>query len=846
MALVALLPTLAAARAAHEPQTFESLCTMRAAAASRREDPFRDYYDTDHHYRYYEWRVCGHSAWYRSEYMSAAAIGSKAYFAPYSADHVGVVDVSSSTFSTISIPDDGVTNKYVGAAAIGATVYFSPFNEDNVGVLHTASSTFSTLRLDGVIRGGQNYADAVAVGTTLYMAPWSQDGVGVLDAATSTFSTIDFATPRGARNKYWGAAAIGTKAYFAPFYSVGVLVLDISTSTLSTISTSIAGRAYWGYAGALALGANVYFSPRCETNIGVLDTTTATFSIINITQGPWSSRECGMQKQPYFDIAAAALGAAAPAALNSTADSHDDDSVYDDSYTEASVIMPGPPSSSIAAIGTKVYVVPDGLREVGVLDTVEHVFSTINGTKTEQAYAGAVAVGSKIVFAPCVGGTAAMLRTSSATPPATASSPTPDCSDAASSIVLPPPSLPRPAPPEVLRPTVLAIALLSAGSFLCACAVLGALSYRAAQSVATLRRSCDRAQGDLQLLTHQARPHSWGPHATAQVSLPPAPPSASAGGSAAGDAAAVRGSSEGTAMSVTSTEAEQVLTLMEESELEQVLVNEMPGLAQQDKQELNPPQPDAAADEVAGLLEGVQQGEQPQSKRPRQNVSDEGSGGVAPQGCSSPGSSVDAPAASLEDGWIACSTSASQALAAARAHRMSVGGTLDARALSSSVHGTDDSTSASAESLGVDDGPAQQEGQKAHSAFPAPARQPVKEAFLGSRLHACKSCRRAKKICVDDQRPCARCVRLGLPCDEVVKPVKRACTNCSQTKVKCDLDAENDPCSRCRRLGLVCTPLDHTPSHIGRRMKRMSRSSSRNDDGGTPAAETSEPGSGFS
>ena len=299
-------------------------------------------------------------------------------------------------------------------------------------------------------------------------------------------------------------------------------------------------------------------------------------------------------------------------------------------------------------------------------------------------------------------------------------------------------------------------------------------------------------------------------------------------------------------MSVTSTEAKQVLTLMEESELEQVLVNEMPGLAQQDKQELNAPQPDAAADEVAGLLEGVQQGEQPQSKRPRQNVSDEGSGGVAPQGCSSPGSSVDAPAASLEDGWAACSTSASQALAAARAHRMSVGGTLDARALSSSVHGTDVSTSASAESPGVDDGPAQQEGQKAHSALPAPARQPVKEAFLGSRLHACKSCRRAKKICVDDERPCARCVRLGLPCDEVVKPVKRACTNCSQIKVKCDLDAENDPCSRCRRLGLVCTPLDHKPSHIGRRTKRMGRSSSRNDDGDTPAAATSEPGSGFS
>ena len=133
-------------------------------------------------------------------------------------------------------------------------------------------------------------------------------------------------------------------------------------------------------------------------------------------------------------------------------------------------------------------------------------------------------------------------------------------------------------------------------------------------------------------------------------------------------------------MSVTSTEAKQVLTLMEESELEQVLVNEMPGLAQQDKQELNAPQPDAAADEVAGLLEGVQQGEQPQSKRPRQNVSDEGSGGVAPQGCSSPGSSVDAPAASLEDGWAACSTSAFLAGSHLNTHPLQIFGGTNARA----------------------------------------------------------------------------------------------------------------------------------------------------------------------
>ena len=72
----------------------------------------------------------------------------------------------------------------------------------------------------------------------------------------------------------------------------------------------------------------------------------------------------------------------------------------------------------------------------------------------------------------------------------------------------------------------------------------------------------------------------------------------------------------------------------------------------------------------------------------------------------------------------------------------------------------------------------------------------------GPKLHACKNCQRAKTACMD-QRPCPRCLRLGIPCDNDAKTVKRACANCKRAKVKCDLDAA-EPCGRCRRLGLVC------------------------------------------
>ena len=57
-------------------------------------------------------------------------------------------------------------------------------------------------------------------------------------------------------------------------------------------------------------------------------------------------------------------------------------------------------------------------------------------------------------------------------------------------------------------------------------------------------------------------------------------------------------------------------------------------------------------------------------------------------------------------------------------------------------------------------------------------------------MHACRNCQRAKTACMD-VRPCPRCVRLGIPCDDGhPKTVKRACVLCKRAKVKCDLDEQ--------------------------------------------------------
>ena len=228
---------------------------------------------------------------------------------------------------------------------------------------------------------------------------------------------------------------------------------------------------------------------------------------------------------------------------------------------------------------------------------------------------------------------------------------------------------------------------------------------------------------------------------------------------------------------------------------------------------------------VGGMLRPfIDQGEQPQAKRLRSVASDEASGGGAPHGCSAPGPSVDTPAALIEHSWTACSTSASRVLAAAHAHHTSVSGVLDASTSSGSVlerpkPATADSTLFYRAQLGDlvrFDGPSVQDGEEVHSALPAPTPQPKKvpSAWDGvSTPHACKHCKTSKVTCLDGMRPCARCVRLGYPCEETARPVKHACTNCSRAKIKCDRDAENDRCRRCQHLGLVCVPSQHNVSH---------------------------------
>jgi hypothetical protein len=221
----------------------------------------------------------GHSTWQRwgtpagpgnaqcqPNYWGATAVGTKVVFAPHWQDNVGVLDTTTSAFSTyttrgawdggIDIDGEIVTGgyKYDGAAAVGTAAYFAPFNQDNVGVFDTQTSQFSTIstKPEGV-RGSGKYRGAAAVGTTVFFAPYNENNVGVVDTVSRTFLTIR--SPQlAAASMYHGAAAHGTKVYFAyaadglkPPPQIGRAVVSCHAWTLPwrTGPTSMTTCSWW-------------------------------------------------------------------------------------------------------------------------------------------------------------------------------------------------------------------------------------------------------------------------------------------------------------------------------------------------------------------------------------------------------------------------------------------------------------------------------------------------------------------------------------------------------------------------------------------------------------------------
>ena len=512
------------------------------------------------------------------KWAGGASVGTKVYFAPKFADTVGILDTETSHFRQVDIPYDNSASiwydtqgwsKYSGAAAVGSKVYFAPHAWDSVGVIDAKTDTFSEISIGGpkIIQNGlapiedfAKYSDATAVGTKVFFTPFSADNIGVLDTVTSAFSTIstvnDHANVTG-EAKYMGATAIGTTIYFAPSGD-NVGILDTVTNAFTTLSTYSAklpeGPHDWEwhfqgepaqgnmYNGAVAVGTTVYFAPFFANNVGVLDTVPGLFTTIGIRSARWHLKS-----------------------------------------TRENMLSAGPKYAGGGAIRAKVYFAPYLQDDVGVLDTVTRIFSTIstaalirpkpsfpaifdfnfgvddapldvNVTVPFDAtpwikYSGAVAVGSNVYFVPQnedyigvldasdnhTNVEANCLRTFSepSPPPSSPSSKGSGKGEGkgggqgSSSVIASDPQATAGLPIGMQ-----VIGLLVAGAFIISCVLVGFAYRHLSKRAGNLRQSRDRAQMDLSLLAHQVSVgrQDWSamgvsPPSTVPMSLPPAPPS---------------------------------------------------------------------------------------------------------------------------------------------------------------------------------------------------------------------------------------------------------------------------------------------------------------------------------
>ena len=178
---------------------------------------------------------------------------------------------------------------------------------------------------------------------------------------------------------------------------------SLTFSTIATTGPRQFNNCYM-YSGAAAVGNKVVFAPVDANNVGVLDTYTGNFITV-ATTGTSSSGE-----NKYAGAAAVANK------VYFTPDSQCNVGVFDTTNNIFTTVVTSYGNSyagcgnyereyaGAVALGDIVYFAPYAKNDVGVFNTTSNVFSTIALTGAASShigrYSGAVAVGNKVYFAP--------------------------------------------------------------------------------------------------------------------------------------------------------------------------------------------------------------------------------------------------------------------------------------------------------------------------------------------------------------------------------------------------------------------------------------------------------------
>ena len=213
------------------------------------------------------------------------------FFAPWSADNIGVLDPSTSSFTTIDICNKiSCGGRYTlssggqyrgGVLGPNDLIYFVPAYADNIGVLDPSSSTFTTIDISNTISiGGKYYGGVLGPNGLIYFVPANARNIGVLNPASSSFTTIDISKSVSGNWKYVGGV-VGPNGliYFIPYNANKIGVLYPNSSSFTTIDKFISASYFGGVLGPNGL---IYLVPGESKSIGVLNPVSSTFTTIDI------------------------------------------------------------------------------------------------------------------------------------------------------------------------------------------------------------------------------------------------------------------------------------------------------------------------------------------------------------------------------------------------------------------------------------------------------------------------------------------------------------------------------------------------------------------------------------
>ena len=279
--------------------------------------------------------------------------------------------------------NDKTDNFGWGGAAIGKYFVFGPFNYSGVGVLDTESGSVEYYPVElsgcwkniGTIRGTIFEDDWPYQEICLKGPEGSEEALA--GARLCSWDSVQDTAPWGC---FAGATALGTKVYFTPFNANEVGVFDTATMSWSLIPLNINLAHYKRCAGCRLediTGGCLDWDGRYPTGGQCYSCMEGYKYCTNVqTRGP-------IERKP-------------------------DGSGWWDGLLRPNASTPSTPAKFVggAAVGDHIYFAPYVARYVGVLDTVTGVFDLINATQTSipemagpMSYRGAVAVGTKVIFA---------------------------------------------------------------------------------------------------------------------------------------------------------------------------------------------------------------------------------------------------------------------------------------------------------------------------------------------------------------------------------------------------------------------------------------------------------------